>query len=568
MQCIPIPLRSESNSRHANQCCWLCAFLLVTLIVESTNAQQQATAHPADNADQATIVVMAPGGPVFCRLNILVDRQPYRLWVTKYLAGKLDVDGNGELTLEEIRRIPERLLQQTELASAEDLLLQASGEPSVISLPLETFHKWFSARLSRSFNIVAAPTQASQAVRLAPLIDQNEDGGVSRSEIEQGRFQMRFRDLDDDQTFSAAELMPLRDPRTQQAAVTPDVANLPFVQLSDADSINQTSARMLKQYGDGESLSLAILRVPADVSGNFDQDQNGRLDAAECRRFLETPAFHVSLRVLLSDRSNASQVQPKMHNNAEQFCAAMALRRGRMRLVIDEMPVEIRVRGGGSRERLFFKSFLLQRMSLYDKDKNNYLTADEFPEMQQQMAQQQISGEFEDVDLNGDEMLFREELSGFIERDTLSTQSRIDVSVRQDGKTLFSLLDQNADRRLTMRELKDGFETLREFDTNDDERLMESELGTTYILEFGLGQAEALRIDAMRGMNMAPGSTDAVLPGVSGLGGPEWFRRMDRNQDRDVSRREFLGPRQIFTQLDVDADGLLSAAEAESLQSP
>lgn len=56
-----------------------------------------------------------------------------------------------------------------------------------------------------------------------------------------------------------------------------------------------------------------------------------------------------------------------------------------------------------------------------------------------------------------------------------------------------------------------------------------------------------------------------MLPGLDGLDGPQWFRRMDRNQDRDVSAREFLGPIAVFEKLDTDNDGLLSADEAEAL---
>src|SRR5262249_49478603 len=45
--------------------------------------------------------------------------------------------------------------------------------------------------------------------------------------------------------------------------------------------------------------------------------------------------------------------------------------------------------------------------------------------------------------------------------------------------------------------------------------------------------------------------------------GPLWFRKMDRNGDGDVSRREFLGTRADFDRIDTDHDGLISLEEAE-----
>jgi hypothetical protein len=38
---------------------------------------------------------------------------------------------------------------------------------------------------------------------------------------------------------------------------------------------------------------------------------------------------------------------------------------------------------------------------------------------------------------------------------------------------------------------------------------------------------------------------------------------MDRNNDGDVSLREFLGPLQRFRELDTNGDGLISPAEAD-----
>ena len=66
---------------------------------------------------------------------------------------------------------------------------------------------------------------------------------------------------------------------------------------------------------------------------------------------------------------------------------------------------------------------------------------------------------------------------------------------------------------------------------------------------------------------MQMGTGDAILPGTDALPGPEWFRRMDRNQDGDVSPREFPGTSEQFIQLDTDADRLISADEAMQVES-
>ena len=519
-----------------------------------------------DQTERTVMVIMAPAGPVFAEMKISVDAQPYRTWVTSFLAKRVDLNGDKQLTVEEIALIPERLLQQTPAKNAKSALRKSAGSKDAESVSTDDFNNWFASHLSRSFDLIAGSVQASEAVRLAALIDANGDGKVSREEVANGSYSLRFRDLDDDQTFSATELMPFRDPRNQQAAVVPDVANLPFVQLGDQDSIERTANQLISRYGDGTTITLEVLRQSVDQLAQFDSNGDSQFSVAELQTFLQRPTVHLDMNIQLADAANASDVAFEISEAASSFCKVEPLRRGRAKLVVDDMPIEVRSRGGSQGSRGFMVNFLLQRMASYDADKNGYLSEDEFPEMQQQMAQIEVTGSFADVDINGDAMLFRDEVKTYIERDAIATQSRIEVSVKQDGKTLFKLIDQNSDRRLSERELRNGFDALLEYDLNEDKFLTESELGTAYTLQIGLGQAASLRMDNMTSMGMGNRTADAILPGISGLEGPEWFRRMDRNQDRDVSFREFLGTRELFDQLDLNKDALLSADEAEKLE--
>ncbi|MCA9086805.1 MAG: hypothetical protein KDA81_22260, partial [Planctomycetaceae bacterium] len=505
---------------------------------------------------------------VFAELQISVDGRPYRLWVTEFLSRRVDRNNDGQLTATEVGLIPERLLLQTSAADPVEAVRMSGGQSASSAEPepqvsCEDFASWFANELLQSFNIIAGAVQASDAVRLAALIDADQNGSVSEAELQTARHSLRFRDLDDDQTFTAAELMPFRDPRNQQAAVVPDVANLPFVQLSDDDSIRRAADQIVKRYGKDGAVSRTVLRLSESEPSQESMTSNDLIE------FLRNPDHHLHLHVQLADAANASDVEIEIAPHARTFCSAESERRGRLKLSIDDMPIDLRARGGSQGARTMMVNFLLQRMATFDSDKSGYLSEDEFPALQQAMSEQlQIAADFGTVDINGDEMLLRDEVSRFIERDMIATQSQIEVSVRQDGKTLFKILDANRDRRLSPRELNEGFQQLAEYDRNDDHNISESELGTAYALQIGLGQTATLRIDSMSSMNRMAEQTDAVLPGIEGLAGPEWFRRMDRNQDRDVSWREFPGTRTLFDQLDTNHDQLISADEAEQLQGP
>ncbi|MEP3482523.1 MAG: hypothetical protein ABJZ55_24995 [Fuerstiella sp.] len=542
--------------------------------------QDLAKARQGDRAKPAMLIVMAPRGPVFARLDITVDRQPYRTWVTSLLTSRLDVNRDSRLTIDELQLIPDRLLAQANVSDAATLLagIQPTAMPNkgaATFVSVSDFRVWFASQLQDGFNIVATPVTASDAVRLSALIDQDSDGMVTAAEVQSAAQQLKFRDLDDDQTFTAAELLPFRDPRNQQAALVPEVANLPMIQVTDKASADRAAKQIMARYGQKDALELQRLRLPEAVTidslNETKTTANGLSEKSLSDWLLaetlsaDQTLLHLNLMIRLSDRASASRLNVEASQTAQLFCKTELFRKdSRCRLLIDEMPIEIRSRGGSKDSRGFMVNFLLQRMTSYDEDKDQSLSEDEFPPLQMELSSQlQVTGSFQDLDLNSDGMLLRGEVKGFIERDSLATQSRIEVSVRQDGRTLFKLLDTNGDRRLSPRELLSGFDALEEFDFDKDEQVSESELGTSYILTIGLGQAEALRRNPMM-QSGGMASTDAVLPGVDGLSGPEWFRRMDRNQDGDVAWREFLGERKLFDQFDTDANQLIDAAEAEA----
>ncbi|MGV3486420.1 MAG: calmodulin [Planctomycetaceae bacterium] len=131
---------------------------------------------------------------------------------------------------------------------------------------------------------------------------------------------------------------------------------------------------------------------------------------------------------------------------------------------------------------------------------------------------------------------------------------QISIGAVVDGYPLLPELDPNGDRRFTIRELRTLTQRLREMDRNADQALDPSECLSPIRICIGLGPTVHEELANVR----------SVLPTTSAeaTSGPEWFVRMDRNQDGDLTRSEFPGIDEQFAALDADGDSLVSASEA------
>lgn len=516
----------------------------------------------AGSADRATMVILAPTGPVFVDLQLTVSRIPYREWVARFLAKDMDIDQSGRLDKSELNLLTESMKTLAGVNGAAEILQEmktATGDVAV-----NDFVAWLRIRIPRAFDLIAQPQAADNAVRLVSLLDTNFDGAISEQELLETSHTLRFRDLDNDETFSIAELLPYRDPRSQFASVTPDAVSLPFFHVVDRESAERAATRIVQRYGTAGELPVKLLRQPGSIDS---ESGDRRLSVAELQRFVEQPHFHLRMDISLSVKANTSTVKVAIEPKASVFCQPQSSQKfGEFRLLIDELPLTIRALGGIENDRRSTQGYLGQSFVMSDLDRNQYLDPTEFSGMLDAFMRSGARPTFEAVDLNGDAMVTRDEVFSFAKREQTAAASRIEVSVRQGGKTLFGILDKNDDRRLSAREIQHGSAALQGFDTNQDHQFADSELGTEFVLTFSLGRPEFRRASGQAAVaGMQAGRGDAILPGGDSLPGPAWFRCMDRNQDGDVSRREFPGTVTQFLQIDTDDDELISPVEAAAV---
>jgi Ca2+-binding EF-hand superfamily protein len=194
-----------------------------------------------------------------------------------------------------------------------------------------------------------------------------------------------------------------------------------------------------------------------------------------------------------------------------------------------------------------------QQFNRLDADQNGYLDRDELKENVRFQR-----GLFEAIDADGDDKIFWPEMEAYVRSRAEAAATRCDVVLHDLGHGFFEALDRNHDGRIGLREIRVAADTLRGLrkpgqavlrPTDPPRRLHLEVIRGTFQL-FGTGPAGESTVPRLVVQPRAPV-------------GPIWFQRMDRNQDGDVTWKEFLGPRHVFEEIDLNHDGLIDVEEAE-----
>lgn len=510
-------------------------------------------------------------GPKHCailRLHLKVDGQPFdaiRTERANRFFSTLDKDQSGALDKSEVDALPAVVGDGPPGNSPQDIWAQIDIAPADGRVVLEEFAAYIDSHYD-VFVINAAPQKPAQRIDLFPQLDTNGDGQLSKAELSAIRRMLRKLDVNDDESFSMAELQPFEDPsvpRNANDAVAPS-SDLAFITIPVHGRLDSIAQEVSRRYGKAGNKSEAggVSREALNLDGpafkRYDHDGDGLLDAAELANFLASPVASAELNI---DLFRKERKRPVVGRTVEAHVAGSLKAElqhqdtgNKVSLALGAIDVDLRAVSSQLASFDTRQLFKL-RFRMADRDKNKYLDEQEFSGVDLPNAN------FKVVDADADGKVFEEELLNYCDRDSAAAQSRVTMTVASDGKSLFEILDANLDRRLSLRELSGAADRLAEYDRDGDGQIALSELAGRFRITIELGKPAPLREAAP--MDARP-SGAPILP--RNLTGPDWFARMDRNRDGDVSWREFPGTRDAFRKLDANGDGVISVTEAEMVK--
>jgi Ca2+-binding EF-hand superfamily protein len=523
------------------------------------------------------LVFLAENRPVFVRLRIALHDRPFEAsWIdsVRMLHASLDRNADGTLTAKEA--------DPTVFAAVVRLATGAAAPPTHGELDVHPKDGVVSIdELAEALRPILGPFRLQigrQAIgrtdALFDQLDRDKDSQLTRPELAAIAGSLRPLDLDDNEMISDYELEPYNSPALT-AIVTESserrarfTALPPAVELVAGESSLRSARLLLKKYDKGRGdqpgrpdnkLSPAEFAIDPDAFASADTNGDDALDTDELRKFLAGTPVDLTLDVTLApDASDRAAIRVGADGVMPKGAQLRQLADGDVEFAIGQVRLDIHVddRKAVAEEA---RRTLEQRFKAADVNKDGYLEGKEQATING--PQSPFAGLVEVIDRDNDGKIYLKELLEFTTRQSEAARSRLVVTTADQGRAIFGILDLDRDRRLGAREVMRTVDRVMSWDSDGDGRVSADEIPYHFQVTIARGgllgvTGEVAATAAARSMVKAGSAVPAV--------GPDWFQKMDRNHDGDISRREFLGPRDQFDRLDRDQDGLIDPDEARS----
>ncbi len=540
--------------------------------------------------------------PILYRLHVFVDGRPIQAaWeeFTEKVFKSMDGDADGVLTRDEAVRTPPTgvLFAGNQFGGFNPpnmAQLDKNNDGKVTLDELRAYYRAnraapFQLQIGRQQNLGYVVLSASGGsggrgsgsadelnAALFKALDADNDGKLSAAELAAAPGMLLKRDADDDETVSSAEMVgSARNSGEYELLVARQLALAEGRQPSTPNFLAVTPGegmslgkQLRARYTSAGTKKIGVLNPTREVikvdEATFqflDVDGNGELDAEELGRFAQRPA-DVELVVRLGKLAEGQKAIELVGPGA----LAANLKTAGEKATLDLGTTRLDLTVGGSRDagnvRINLSNQQIYKMQFgqADQDNNGYLDANEV------RRNGFFAGAFQAMDRDGDGKLFEKEMLAYLEQvaglQALAMAGCCSLNVSDQGKGLFDLLDANRDGRLSVREMRNAAKQIENLDRDGDQQVGKDEIPRNYQLALqrggvGTGQSQTRAVAVFAGGRTPP---SLVLQPPAG---PVWFRKLDRNSDGDVSRREFPGTDEEFRRIDADGDGLIGRDEAE-----
>jgi Ca2+-binding EF-hand superfamily protein len=423
-------------------------------------------------------------------------------------------------------------------------------------IQFEEFAAYYAPAASRIISVQANPVRDPYAEiltdELFKLLDTDKDGRLSRAELTAIEGLFATLDSDEDECLSATEIVPTLISRPQSARpAASDPRNSPMMAFRAGEVPPALIETILKRYDKNKNGVLDKSENPFsdEVFRLLDKNKNGEVSVTELAAWGQTPA-DLELEMIFGAKQEQCSIKliaPKDGKPSQLAAGFKPASVGEATFTLGNQTVQL---VAYSPRGVYGQGARVSPLQFPDNGKG-YIT-------EKDIVGPQFQGLrvlFDMIDRDADGKMTRAEYDAFFSLQQGFTQLPLTLMHSAQTPSLFQVLDTNGDGRLSIREVRTGFDRLIALEPTGKDYITRAALTPQGALRFG-------RSAEVFGFNPVTMYTQQAIRQTNR--GPVWFRKFDRNGDGELSRSEFPGTKEEFDKIDTNHDGYISLEEAEA----